>query len=291
MTASQDDLVPSASRRQALFGLGAMSALVAATTGTANAQASAGAPLAGKVAIVTGARNNLGRGIAVALGAMGASVVAHYHRAETKAEADETASMVTKAGGKVALFQGDLTRPEAVRAMYDLAANQFGGVDIVSNNVGAIIKKPLADFTDAEFERLDAVNNRSLFYSLREAAKRIRDNGRIINMGTSLLAGAAPGYTIYSGTKAPVEEYSRMLGKELAAKKVTVNVIGPGPVDTPFFHGAENPQSVQYATGLSNERRLGKVDDIVPLIAFLARPEAQWINGQTLWINGGYLTR
>jgi NAD(P)-dependent dehydrogenase (short-subunit alcohol dehydrogenase family) len=126
---------------------------------------------------------------------------------------------------------------------------------------------------------------------LREAAKRVRDNGRIINMGTSLLAGAAPGYTIYTGTKAPVEAYSRMLAKELAAKKITVNVIGPGPVDTPFFHGAETPQSVQFATNLSTERRLGKVDDIIPLIAFLARPEAQWMNGQTLWINGGYLTR
>jgi NAD(P)-dependent dehydrogenase (short-subunit alcohol dehydrogenase family) len=291
MTASHDDLNATASRRQALFGLGAMSALVAATSTAANAQTASAAPLAGKVAIVTGARNNLGRGIAVALGGMGASVVAHYHRAETKAEADETAAMITRAGGKVALFQGDLTRPEVVRAMYDQAVSQFGGVDIVSNNVGAIIKKPIADFTDAEFERLDAINNRALFYSLREAAKRIRDNGRIINMGTSLTAGAAPGYAIYSGTKAPVEEYSRMLAKELGAKKVTVNVIGPGPVDTPFFHAAENPQSVQFATNLSNERRLGKVEDIVPMIAFLARPEAQWINGQTLWINGGYLTR
>ena len=159
------------------------------------------------------------------------------------------------------------------------------------NNAGAIIKKPMAEFTDAEFERLEAINNRGLFYSLREAAIRVREGGRIINTGTSLLAGAAPGYSIYSGTKAPVEEYTRMLAKELGPKRITVNAIAPGPVDTPFFHGQETEQSAAYAARLSTEQRLGTVDDIAPLVGFLADPAAQWINGQTVWINGGYLTR
>ncbi|MEM1396445.1 MAG: SDR family oxidoreductase, partial [Pseudomonadota bacterium] len=137
----------------------------------------------------------------------------------------------------------------------------------------------------------DAINNRALFYSLREASLRVRDGGRIINTGTSLLAGAAPGYAIYSGTKAPVEEYTRMLAKELGAKRITVNSFAPGPVDTPFFHEQETEQSAAYAARLSTEQRLGAIDDIVPVVAFLASADSQWVNGQTIWINGGYLTR
>lgn len=121
------------------------------------------------------------------------------------------------------------------------------------NHAGAILKKPLAELSDEEFERLDAINNRALFYSLREAATRLRDGGRIINTGTSLLAGTAPGYTIYSGTKVPVEEYTRMLAKELGQERITVSSFAPGPVDSPFFHEQETEQSVAYAARLSTE--------------------------------------
>jgi NAD(P)-dependent dehydrogenase (short-subunit alcohol dehydrogenase family) len=222
---------------------------------------------------------------------MGADVVVHFHQAETRDQAEETARLVAAQGVRAALTMGDLGQVENVRAMYDTAERAFGGVDVVVNNAGAILKKPLAEFTDAEFERLDAINNRALFYSLREAALRMRDGGRIINTGTSLKAGAAPGYTIYSGTKAPVEEYSRMLAKELGPRRITVNTIAPGPVDTPFFHAQETEASAAFAARLSTEQRLGEVADIAPLAGFLASPESQWINGQTVWINGGYLTR
>ncbi len=284
---------PNMQRRSLLAGLGTAAVAGAALSTTARAQGAGGAPkiLTGKVAIVSGARNNLGRGFAVALGGMGANVVVHHHRAESRKEIEETAAMVQTAGGKATIIQGDLTKPANVKAMFDAAQTSFGGVDILVNTVGKIIKKPMAQFTDEEFEQLDAINNRALFYALREGATRIRAGGRIISVGTSLLAGAAPGYAIYAGTKAPVEEYSRMLAKELADKRITVNNIGPGPVDTAFFHAAENPQSVAYATGLSTEKRLGKVEDIVPIVEFLASPASQWVNGQTLWINGAYLTR
>ncbi|MEM6491535.1 MAG: SDR family oxidoreductase, partial [Pseudomonadota bacterium] len=274
--------------RRVMQGVGLAAVGVAATSQAATTE---GRPQQGKVAIVSGARNNFGRAFAAKLGAMGADVVVHYHRAETRDQAEETARLVEAHGVRAALTVGDLGESANVERMYDLADAQFGGVDIVINNAGAIIKKPLAEFTNAEFERLDAVNNRGLFYSLREAAKRIRDGGRIINTGTSLLAGAAPGYAVYAGTKAPVEEYTRMLAKELGPRRVTVNSIAPGPVDTPFFHGQETPESAAYAARLSTEKRLGVIDDIVPLVAFLADPASQWINGQTVWINGGYTTR
>jgi NAD(P)-dependent dehydrogenase (short-subunit alcohol dehydrogenase family) len=222
---------------------------------------------------------------------MGASVLVHHHLPVSRAEAEETAQLVVKAGGKAEIFVGDLTNPDTMKAMFDAAQTAFGGVDIAVTTVGKIIKKPLVQFTNEEFDLLDATNNKAMFYFLREAATRVRDGGRIILTGTSLLAGAAPGYAVYAGTKAPVEEYTRMLAKELGAKRITVNNIGPGPVDTPFFQDAENPQSVAYATGLSTEKRLGKVEDINPMVAFLASPDSQWVNGQSLWVNGAYLTR
>lgn len=279
-------------RRNVLTGMGLAGLAAAAVSQSAQAQGVAQSKsLAGKVAIVSGARNNLGRAYSVALANMGANVVVHYHRAETRDQAEETARLVRATGAKAALVQGDLSKPENVKAMYDTAQREFGGVDIVINNAGAIIKKPIAQFTDEEFERLDGINNRAVFYSLREAANRVRNNGRIINMGTSLLAASAPGYAAYSGTKAPLEEYTRKLARELAEKRITVNTIAPGPLDTPFFHGQETPQSAAFAANLSVERRLGKIDDVVPLVTFIASPDAQWVNGQTLWINGAYTTR
>ena len=245
-------------------------------------------PLSGKVAIVTGARANMGRAFAEQLAKLGANVVIHYHRSSTKSEAQQTANLVAS---KYALVSGDLGKLENVKKLYDTAETTFGGVDIVVNNAGAIIKKTLAEFTDEDFDKLDNVNNKALFYSLREASKRVRANGRIINIGTSLLAGAAPGYSVYSGTKAAVEEYTRMLAKELGSKKITVNCIAPGPVDTDFFWSQENQRSAAYAARLSTEGRLGKVSDITPLIRFISLPDSQWVNGQTLFVNGGYLTR
>ncbi|MEM8655336.1 MAG: SDR family oxidoreductase [Pseudomonadota bacterium] len=282
---------PTLSRRAALTGLagatfGAASVATAAAASTPDTKA-----LSGKAAIVTGARNNIGRAFAVALGGMGADVLVHYHRAETRGEADQTASMVRDAGGKAVLFQGDLGDSAVVSRMYDRATDAFGGVDIAVHAAGRIIKKPMADFTDDEFAQLSNDNLNTTFFSMREASRRLRDGGRVINVGTSLTAGTAPQYAVYAGTKAPVEEFTRILAREVGARGITVNTIAPGPIDTPFFHGEETPQSAAYAANLSVEGRLGREDDLVPLLAFLAQPDSQWVNGQTLFINGGYLTR
>ena len=280
-----------------ILGLGsamvsASSAIGAANTKTNTGSAYAAAkPLKGKAAIVTGARANMGRAFCQALAAMGADIVIHFHREKTRGEAEQTAQMVNQEGQEAVLVSGDLGNVKTVNNMFDASYREFGGVDILVNNAGAIIKKPVAEFSDVDFEKLNAVNNRGLFYCMRAGAKHLRDGGRIINTGTSLLAGAAPGYAVYSGTKAPVEEYTRCLAKELGGKRITVNTIAPGPIDTPFFHSQENERSTAYAANLATEKRLGDVSDIVPLLEFLSMPESQWINGQTLFINGGYLTR
>lgn len=264
---------------------------VASAPANSVAQANPNRQLAGKVAIVTGARNNFGRGFAVALAKQGADVVVHYHRSETIKEAEETARLVGEQGVRAALVQGDLGQSATVKQMFDTAFQNFKRVDIVVNNAGAIIKKPIAEVTDEELERMININSRGSFLCMREAASRISDNGRIINIGTSLLAASAPNYASYAGTKAMMEELTRMGSKELGKRGITVNTISPGPVDTPFFHSMETPETTEFAASLANAGRLGEVSDIVPLVEFLALPSSQWISGQTIWINGGYLTR
>lgn len=298
-TESNDEMI--AGRRRVLGGLTALAGVAAAAAANAQAQTSAPAsaaataaadkPLKGKAAIVTGARNNQGRAYAAALAAMGADVVVHYHRAETKDQAEETARMVRANGAKAVLLQGDLADLANVKKVFDAAQSNFGRIDILVNTVGYIVKKPMAEITEADYERSHRANTKAILFTMQEAARRMGDNGRVINIGTSLTAGSAPGYSLYAGTKASGEEFVRMLSKEIGKRGITVNNIAPGPLDNPFFHQAETPQSAAFAANLSVSGRLGKESDITPVVAFLAGPQSQWVNGQTLFVNGGYLTR
>ncbi|MDJ0632413.1 MAG: SDR family oxidoreductase [Xenococcaceae cyanobacterium MO_188.B29] len=289
----------STNRRKFLGAIGATSLVGSIATQQANAQSQPIATtlsnsereLAGKVAIVTGARANLGRGFAEALAKHGADIVVHYHRESTRDQAEETASLVEAQGARAALVQGDLGQVETVMRTFDTAIENFGRLDILVNNAGAIVKKPMAEVTDEELDRMININTKGTFLCMREAARRISDNGRIINIGTSLLAGMAPNYSAYAGTKSTMEEVTRMGARELGERGITVNTISPGPVDTPFFHSQETPETTRFASNLAVAGRLGKISDIVPLVEFLALPSSQWITGQTIWINGGYLTR
>jgi NAD(P)-dependent dehydrogenase (short-subunit alcohol dehydrogenase family) len=291
-----------AGRRRVLGGLSALAGVAAAvaavsaqgqtsTSASAAMAATTDKPLKGKAAIVTGARNNQGRAYAAALAAMGANVVVHYHRAETKDQAEETARVVRVNGAKAVLVQGDLADLANVKRVFDAAQSSFGRIDVLVNTVGYIVKKPMTEITEADYERSQRANTKAILFTMQEAARRMDDNGRIINIGTSLTAGSAPGYSLYAGTKASGEEFVRMLSKEIGKRGITVNNIAPGPLDNPFFHQAETPQSVAFATNLSVSGRLGKESDITPVVAFLAGPQSQWVNGQTLFVNGGYLTR
>lgn len=278
-------------RRAALTGLGLASLGAAAVGASAASASTADKPLAGKTALVTGARNNQGRAYATALAAMGANVVLHYHRAETADQMAETQRLVEAEGVQTILFQGDLGDSANFIALYGAAEAAFGGVDIAVHTAGAIVKSSIAETADADLELLINSNIRTTFYSMREAARRVRDGGRIISIGTSLTAGTAPGYAPYAGTKAPVEEFTRILAREVGARGITVNVINPGPLDNPFFHAAETEQSAAFAANLAVDGRLGTEADIVPVVEMLASTQGQWTNGQNLFINGGYLAR
>jgi NAD(P)-dependent dehydrogenase (short-subunit alcohol dehydrogenase family) len=247
--------------------------------------------LAGKVAIITGSARNLGRTYAEALARNGADIVVHGHGAAATGDAEETSRLVKAQGTRAIIVQGDIADPALVRHLFDEAMNAFGRVDIVINNAGMIIKKPLAEVTEEDFDRSFGVNAKGAFFTMQEAARRISDNGRIINMGTSLLGVTTGLYSVYAGSKAPLEDFTRALAKEIGARGVTVNTVCPGPVDTPFFHGQESAQSEAFSKQTSVANRLGRPEDIIPLIEFLASPRSQWITAQTLFINGGMTAR
>jgi NAD(P)-dependent dehydrogenase (short-subunit alcohol dehydrogenase family) len=283
-------------RRRALSATALLAGLAAA--GVAGAQSAAGSaaaaaakPLQGKSAIVTGARNNQGRAYAVALAKLGADLVLHFHRNETKDQNDETLRLVRAEGVRASSVVGDMADAKVAQATFDAAQSSYGKVDIVVNTVGYIVKKPFAQLTDADYERSERANVRALFNVFRQAAQRLADNGRLIHIGTSLTAGTAPGYALYAGTKAPCEEFTRMLAREVGKRGITINTIAPGPLDNTFFHAAETPESARFAANLSIAGRLGRENDVTPLVTFLAQPDSQWVTGQTLWVNGGYLTR
>lgn len=280
------------SRRQFLGSLGVLAGLAATNASRAN-QAAAGAakPLSGKVVIVTGARNNQGRPYPVALAGLGADMVLHFHRAETKDQNDETVRLVRAQGARVAQTLGDLGDVANVRKVFEAAQASFGRIDIVVNTVGLIIKKPLAEVTEADYERSQRANTKAALFVMQEAARRMAEGGRIIHIGTSLTAASTPNYALYAGSKAPAEEFTRILAREIGKRGITVNNIAPGPLDNTFFHAAETPETAARAATLSIAGRLGKEADITPVVTFLASPQSQWVTGQVLWVNGGYITR
>ena len=298
------------SRRAALGGIAAGASLFAASQAMAqsavpadpvvgqmetepNAANSLAAdrPLAGKVAIVTGARANIGRGIAIGLAQMGADVLVHYHRPETQDQAEETARLAREAGAeRTALTVGDLGQPINVTEMFDVAERELGGADILVNVAGAMVKKPIVDITDEDYQRCYNINEWGTFLCMREAARRLRNEGRIINIVTALVPALTPNYGAYGATKAANAQLVRTLSAEVGGedRRITVNSVHPGPVDTPFYREPESDGAIAYAVELANMNRLGRVSDVVPLVQFLASPAAQWVTGESLYVTGGY---
>lgn len=247
--------------------------------------------LSGKVALITGAARNMGQAFAVALAERGANIVVHFHSDNSAADAEKTARLVRDAGTEAFLVQGDLAKPATVEKVFLDAQKTFGRIDIVINNAGLVVKKPMAECTEDDFDRSFGINAKAAFFVMKQAALHLSDGGRVVNMGTSLLGAFTGMYGVYAGSKAPLEDFSRALAKEVGGKGITVNTVAPGPIDTPFFHGEENEQSVAYMKAASVAGRLGAVEDIIPTINFLTSAGGQWITGQTIFVNGGFVTR
>jgi 3-oxoacyl-[acyl-carrier protein] reductase len=243
------------------------------------------ASLAGKVAIVTGASRGIGRAIALRLSQEGASVVINY--AKRVEQAKEVVSAIEAAGGKALAVQADVSKTAELRNLFDRTLETYSQVDILVNNAGVILYKPVAEVTEAEFDNLFAINVKGTFFACQEAAKRMADGGRIVNFSSSTTAMLLPTYGAYVATKGAVEQLTRSLAKELGDRQITVNVISPGPTDTELFTVGKTPEQIQRFTQMTALGRLGKVDDIADVTAFLCSAEARWITGQNIRVNGG----
>ena len=250
----------------------------------------------GKVVLIAGGAKNLGGLLARDLAAHGAKAVAiHYNSAASKADADATVAAVQKAGAQAVALQADLTSAAAMEKLFADAVAAVGRPDIAINTVGKVLKKAIADISEAEYDEMSAVNAKSAFFFLKEAGKHVNDNGKICTLVSSLLGAFTPFYASYAGTKAPVEHFTRAAAKELGARGISVTAVGPGPMDTPFFYGQESADAQAYhksAAALSPFSKTGLTDieDVVPFIRHLVS-DGWWITGQTILINGGYTTK
>ncbi|MGV9761648.1 SDR family oxidoreductase [Streptomyces tricolor] len=241
-----------------------------------------------KVAVIGGGEKNLGGLLSRTFAEAGAKVVVHCHTSEK--EAEETVQAIRDAGGQAVSVQGDLTDVAAVRQLFDTAVDTYGGVDVAVNTTGMVLRKPILETTEDEYDRMFGINAKAAYFFIQEAGRRLNDHGKIISLGTSLLAAFTDGYSTYAGGKAPLEHFTRAAAKEFADRSISVNVVAPGPMDTPFFYGQETPERVEFHKSQAMGGQLTHIEDIVPLIRFLAT-EGWWITGQTLFANGGYTTR
>lgn len=234
--------------------------------------------LTGKTAIVTGASRGIGRAIAERLAAEGARVVVNY--AGSAAAAEELAARI---GGLA--VRADVSQKQEVLEMFDRAEAAFGGLDIVVNNAAVAVMKPLAEFSDEEFERVFAVNTRGAFYCCREAARRLRGGGRIVNISTGATVGGTAGGSVYCASKAAVEQFTRALARELAPRQITVNTVSPGFTETDMF--ASLPHLAGLAPKLTPLGRAGRPEEIAAVVAWLCTEDAGWITGQNIQAGGG----
>ena len=240
-----------------------------------------------KVAIVTGASRGIGAAIAERLAYDGFAVVINYAGKANEAEA--LGAKIKRFGGEALVVQADVSDPAAVARLFDSAEEAFGGLDVLVNNAGIMRLATLAEVNDALVDSHIAVNLKGVLNTLREAARRLRDGGRIINLSSSVVGLYQPTYAVYAATKAGVEAMTRVLSKELRGRNITVNAVAPGPTATALFLDGKSQDVIGHLTKLAPLERLGRPEDIASTVAFLAGPDGAWINGQVLRANGGII--
>ncbi|MBI1247852.1 SDR family oxidoreductase [bacterium] len=240
--------------------------------------------LENKTAIVTGGSRGIGANICLSLAAEGAQVVVNY--AGNAKAAAEVVDKIEAAGGRALAVQADVSQSAEVKKLFDFAEQQFGKVDILVNNAGVVHYKTIEETTDEEFDRVMRINTYGTFYGMREAASRMADNGRVINISSSAVRMMLPTYGPYCGTKGAVEQMTRSFAKEMGLRGITVNAVSPGPTETELFMD-NPPEKIERMRNLAALGRLGRPDDMGPVIAFLASEDGGWITGQVVPVNGG----
>ncbi len=238
-----------------------------------------------RAAIVTGSSKGIGAAIARRLAADGFAVVVNYSSGAEAAVA--VVKEIEDAGGRAIAVQADIAAAEGMKRLFDAAEQAFGAVDVLVNNAGIMQLSPIADTTDEAFERQVAINLGGVFRGVREAARRLRDGGRIVNFSSSVVGLYQPAYGVYAATKAAVEAMTHILAKELGPRSITVNAVAPGPVETDLFMKGKSEDLVKTIVGMNPLKRLGQPEDIAAVVSFLAGPDGGWVNGQIIRANGG----
>jgi 3-oxoacyl-[acyl-carrier protein] reductase len=240
--------------------------------------------LSGKTAIVTGASRGIGRAVAERLGADGANVVVDYNASEGAAQ--EVVNTITAAGGKAIAVKADISVPPDVLRLFDEAQAAFGSIDILVNNAGITVVGPTAHLPEADFDRAFALNVKGAFLAMQQAALRLNDNGRIVNISTGYVKAPNPYVGVYVATKAAVDQIGASLAKEVGERGITVNSVAPGLTDTDGVAPEVRAQADVYI-GMTPLGRFGQPRDIADVVAFLASEESRWVTGQVISATGG----
>jgi 3-oxoacyl-[acyl-carrier protein] reductase len=238
-------------------------------------------PLEGKSALVTGSSRGIGRAIAEHLAADGAAVVINYAR--SKHLADEAVKAILERGGKAIAIPADVAQPAEVRRLFDEAERKVGGLDIVVANAGVLLEKSLAESSEEDYDYVFNINTKGTFFTLQEAARRIRDGGRIVAVSTGGTKLPFANVSLYLGSKGAIEQFARSLSRELGSRNITVNILSPGFTETDMFL----EQYRAYGASLSPFNRIGTAKEVANVAAFLASDEARWITGQNVQAGGG----
>ncbi|MGO1283114.1 MULTISPECIES: SDR family oxidoreductase [unclassified Psychrobacter] len=238
-----------------------------------------------KVAIVTGSSKGIGAQIAILLAESGAKTVINY--ANDDAAANDIVSQIKSAGGEAIAVQADVSDSQQVATLFDTTVSEFGKPDILVNSAGMMINKPIAETTDEDFDRTFAVNVKGTFNTLREAAAKLNNGGRVVNLSSTTTRMMLPTYGTYCATKGAVEQLTRVFAKEIGERGITVNAVSPGPTDTELFNQGKSDETIEKLANMSAFNRIGEPVDIARVVAFLVSEEAAWVTGQNIGANGG----
>jgi 3-oxoacyl-[acyl-carrier protein] reductase len=238
-------------------------------------------------AIITGAAHGIGACIAERLARDGFAVVINYSSGSEDATA--LTAKIKAAGGQAIAVKADVSDRAAMTALFDAAEAAFGGVDVLVNNAGIMALTAVANAEDDAFDKTITVNLKGTFNGMREAGKRMRDGGRIISFSSSVVGLYQPTYAIYAATKAGIEAMTHIVAKELGARRITVNAVAPGPVNTPLFTRDKSEEQIESIKTMNPQGRLGEPEDIARIVSFLAGPDGEWVSGQVLRANGGVI--
>ncbi len=237
--------------------------------------------LSGKVAIVTGASNGIGRAIAERFAESGAIVVVNHSKSPEKAQ--QVVIGIQARGGKALASQADMSSVSEARRLVRDTVAQFGRLDILVNNAGKFMPKPLVETTEEDFDQVMSLNAKGPYFAMQEAAQVLKDGGRIVNISTDGTHLSFPGATAYLGSKAALEQYTKGLAQELAPRAITVNTVSPGYTET----GMMTEHYRQIGIELCPLKRLGLPKDIADVVAFIVSEEARWLTGQNIHAGGG----